>query len=139
TLASPNDGCVPWNAFGTGVNSDAAIDYVTDWSWALEKHKQNVAAVSMTGEPFSNWAGPVSVAFGAEHRIESGGGFESEANAPNQSWVGNQAPTHGRYDVSEGFLETVVPLASGNPFAESLDFNGAVRSTDYSTSGEVVT
>jgi outer membrane receptor protein involved in Fe transport len=32
-----------------------------------------------------------------------------------------------------------VPLARGAPIAESLDFNGAVRWTDYSTSGEVTT
>jgi outer membrane receptor protein involved in Fe transport len=41
--------------------------------------------------------------------------------------------------VTEGFVETVVPLAHDAPFAQSLDFNGAARWTDYSTSGDVVT
>jgi iron complex outermembrane receptor protein len=36
-------------------------------------------------------------------------------------------------------VETVVPLATNEPWARLLEFNGAVRATDYSTSGFVVT
>src|SRR5690606_20447179 len=54
-------------------------------------------------------------------------------------FAGNYHASHGKYDVTEAFLETVVPLATQQPFAESLELNGAVRWTDYSTSGEVTT
>ncbi|HWK48547.1 MAG TPA: TonB-dependent receptor, partial [Steroidobacter sp.] len=37
------------------------------------------------------------------------------------------------------FFETVVPLLKDAPLARSLEFNGAVRYTNYSTSGDVVT
>jgi outer membrane receptor protein involved in Fe transport len=47
--------------------------------------------------------------------------------------VGNFPPTFGSYHVKEAYLETVVPLGLG------LEFNGAVRGTDYSTSGYVTT
>ena len=47
--------------------------------------------------------------------------------------VGNFLPTNGKYDVKEAYLETVVPLGFG------LEFNGAVRATDSSTSGYVTT
>ena len=41
--------------------------------------------------------------------------------------------------MAEGFLETVVPLAKDEEWARSFDLNGAIRLTDYSTSGFVVT
>lgn len=53
--------------------------------------------------------------------------------------MANYHGTDGEYDVTEGFVETVVPLLSGQPFADFLDVNAAVRWTDYSTSGEVTT
>ncbi len=139
TLSNPNDGCIPWNVFGEGVNSEAAIDYITDWSWALETNEQQVAAVSFSGAPFSTWAGDASLAAGVEHRRESGGGQESALNAANEFWVGTQAPTIGSYDVTEGFLETVIPLADGESWADAMDVNAAIRVTDYSTSGVVNT
>ncbi len=139
TLTNPGNGCVPWNVFGIGVNTKAAADYIAGWSYALERNQQEVMAASATGEPFSLWAGPVSIAFGAEHRKESVGGIESARNAANDSSLGNSRPTQGSYSVTEGFLETVVPLAADEAWARSLEFNGAVRATDYSTSGYVTT
>jgi outer membrane receptor protein involved in Fe transport len=51
----------------------------------------------------------------------------------------NDQPLNGKVDVTEGYLEAVVPLLNEKAFARSLDINGAVRLTDYSTSGEVTT
>lgn len=131
--------CVPYNPMGIGVNSAAAIDYVTETGWANILLDQEVIAVAARGEPFSTWADPVSVAFGIEHRSESVGGRASAIDEANGFFAGNYHASRGKYDVTEGFLETVVPLAKDMPFAQSLDFNGAVRYTDYSTSGNVVT
>ena len=50
---------------------------------------------------------------------------------------GNQQPVSGWFNLWEVFGETLVPLAKDVPFAKSLDFNGAIRYTDYSTSGGV--
>ncbi|MGE4063399.1 MAG: TonB-dependent receptor [Rhodospirillaceae bacterium] len=139
TLTNPGNGCVPWNPFGLGVNSSAAADYVAGWSYAYEAYRQQVMAGSVTGEPFDLWAGPVSLAFGAEHRIEKVGGIHGPHNAINDSFVGNSPPTQGKYSVTEGFVEVVVPLAAGESWAQALDFNGAIRATSYSTSGYVTT
>ncbi len=139
TLTNPSNGCVPWNVFGTGVNSAAAADYIAGWSYAYESYEQEVMAASASGEPFDLWAGPVSLAFGVEHRKESVGGIESARNAANDSFVGNSRPTVGSYKVTEGFVETVVPLASNESWAKVLELNGAVRATSYSTSGYVTT
>lgn len=139
TLTNPNNGCVPFDFFGTGVNSQAAINYLSFWSYEHETYGEEEMSASIQGEPFSIWAGPVSIATGVEHRMEDGGGTQSALNAANDSFVGDQAPIIGEYNVTEGFLETVVPLAKNYSWADSLDFNGAMRFTSYSTSGFVAT
>ncbi len=139
TLTDPGNGCVAWNAFGIGVNSQAAVDYVSRSGYSLIKLTQDVIAGSMSGEPFSTWAGPVSVAFGAEHRIEKGNSIATDFDQNRAFFAGNFTETTGKYDVTEGFVETVIPLAQDTAWAEELDFNAAVRLTDYSTSGFVTT
>ncbi len=125
--------CVPFNRMGTGVNSEAALNYLIDDPYRNQRFAQDVGAFSVSGEPFDLWAGPVSLAFGAEHRIEKVSGDVDPAY--RAGWfVGNFLPSFGKYNVTEGFLETVVPLIE-----QQLDLNAAVRFTDYSTSGFVTT
>ena len=45
----------------------------------------------------------------------------------------------GRYDVSEVFAEVNVPLLAERPFADKLSVDGAVRYSDYSTTGGATT
>ena len=59
TLTNPTDGCVPYNVFGTGVNSAAQIAYVTGNPNQHSVFKQNVISLNIAGEPFSIWAGGV--------------------------------------------------------------------------------
>lgn len=141
TLTNPNDGCVPWNPMGIGVNSQAAVDFISRPNYSLIRLTQDVFAASASGEPFDSptGAGPISVAFGAEHRIEKGNSIASELDKARAFFAGNFTATTGKYDVTEGFFETVVPLATNTSWADSLDFNAAVRLTDYSSSGFVTT
>lgn len=139
SLSSPGNGCVPINLFGEGAPSAAAIDYVTGSQHLVANIEQQAAAASLSGEPFSTWAGPVSVATGFEYRKDS---VDQRVDAMAQVSafsIGNPKAMDGSYNVKEAFVETVVPLAKDAAFAKSLDFNGAVRVTDYSTSGTVWT
>lgn len=136
TVANPTDGCVPYNVMGIGVNQPSVIAYVTGTNSRHDVMKQEVVAANLSGAPFSTWAGPVSLAVGVEHRRESVGGF---ASARDPVTNGGYRPTIGAYEVTEGYAETVVPLAKDLAWAKSLEFNGAVRLTDYSTSGKVTT
>src|SRR5690606_5753006 len=108
-------------------------------SHRVETLEQSVAAASLSGEPFSLWAGPVSMAMGIEHRIEKVSGWASERDEATEYFAGNYKASHGKFHVTEGFLETVVPLARDAAFAQEFDLNAAVRATDYSTSGYVTT
>lgn len=137
--------CVPLNRIGTNGASQAAIDYVLyngQQPLRTQQLKQEVAALNFsTNSLFDTWAGSVSLAFGAEYRRESVTGQVDDLFRPRVAngvttgtWIyGNYLPTEGAYNVKEGYVETIVPLAKG------LDFNGAVRATNYSTSGTVTT
>ncbi|MGE4063746.1 MAG: TonB-dependent receptor plug domain-containing protein [Rhodospirillaceae bacterium] len=138
TTTNDDPQCVPFNIFGEGVVTEAAKQYVLGRPHRNQKFTQHVAAVSFSGEPFSLWAGPVSLAFGAEHRKEAVAGAVPQEYVTGW-FVGNYRASFGSYTVTEGFVETVVPLANGESWAESLDLNAAVRATDYSTSGFVTT
>ena len=52
--------CVPFNPFGEGRNSAAAIDYIQNISWTDQDIRQDAASVSMTGAPFALPAGDVA-------------------------------------------------------------------------------
>ena len=138
-LTDPNNNCVPWNFFGIGVNTEAAKNYIMTNSVTNVYFTQSVMAANAAGEPFSSWAGPVSLAFGIEHRTEGGGGKADAPSAANLFFLGTQAPILGSYNVTEGFVETVIPLAKDTVWARTLDLNAAVRATSYSTAGYVTT
>lgn len=147
TLTNPNDGCVPYNIFGTGVQAAGTASALENWFMKpfgfypglYIAMKQELAAVSGHGEPFSSWAGPVSVAYGAEWRRESLVQQGDPLARTNAWYVVNAPRVEGSYSVTEGFLETAVPLLRSVAFADAVDLNAAVRATDYSTSGWVTT
>ena len=141
TLTNPTNGCVPYNIFGTGMVSDAARNYVLGTTFGRTRLTENVFAANLRGDPFSTWAGPVSIATGIEHRREAVSGSNDPLTTATVRpyFAGNFFASFGAYDVTEGYFEAVVPLAKNLAFAKSLDLNGAVRATDYSTSGYVTT
>jgi len=139
TLTNPNDGCVPYNVFGKGVNSQAAIDYVMGSSNLSQTLKQNVFEGTLTGEPFSLPAGPVSVALSAQHRTEKVDGVNDPGSRTSTYLSGNYRVTTGKYNVTEGAVETVIPIGHGEVWADSWDLQLASRATNYSTAGFAVT
>ena len=143
TLTDPTSTCLPYNPMGIGVNSPLAVDYVEgegERNFRSQKYTQDVYAISTSGEPLSLWAGPVSLALGIEHRkIAVPKGINGERDRAFGWWDGNYQVTSGSVSVTEGFVETVVPLATDQDWARSLELNAAVRATEYSTSGFVTT
>jgi iron complex outermembrane recepter protein len=130
--------CVPWNYLGIGVNGIEAVDYLFGDPHVNQRPLQKVAAASITGAPFSTWAGPVSVALSAEWREETGRNVPSAESAGNNFRAGNYQPFYGKYSVKEAAVETVVPLL-GEGSDMVWDLNVAARATDYSVSGYVTT
>ena len=139
TLTNPTNGCVPYNVFGLGVVSKSAFDYALDGPRLSQTIAQNVYGGSVTGEPFSTWAGPVSVAVSGEYRRDTIKGFNDPVSAV-LGWFSTQMTGfNASQTVKEGAVETLVPLARDMDWIKSLDLSAAVRLTDYSVAGFVTT
>jgi outer membrane receptor protein involved in Fe transport len=144
TLADPDNGCIPVNVFGDG--SLKLNDYVFGTAKFDLTTTEDVAAANLNGEPFSTWAGPVSLGGGIEFRRDAAVGKSdplSQQLKPNGSvggWLlGNQLPFAGSTKVWEIYGETLVPLAQDRPFARELNISAAGRRTHYDLSGTVYT
>ena len=155
-------GCVPLNMFGTGNTTAAALGYMKTISWFRDVNRMDLGNVNVSGDIFNTWAGPVSIAIGAEIRKQS---FDQTSNSdpavpvdftgirgiPTTTVNGVTRPTvfkyistnvaaaSGDYTVKEIYGELDVPLLKDSPVGQSLDLNAAGRHTHYSTSGSVNT
>ncbi len=138
-LAKANPGCVPFNIFGQGAPSQAAIKYVMDFGTNHVVLQENNVAANITGDLFTLPAGPVSVAGGVEYRSEQVATDTSAASAAGLLDTASYKPFSGAYHNEEVYAEAVVPILKNMTLAHSLDFNAAVRETNYSTSGAVTT
>jgi outer membrane receptor protein involved in Fe transport len=139
TLTDPTNGCQPMNVFGVGSPSPQSIAYTTATQWLDAYYTQRAVDFSAQGPLFNTWAGEVSAAFGAGYRKEELSSAVDALSASNAFLIGNPKANSGSFDVKEAFAEVVVPLLSGRAWSESLEFNGAVRHTDYNLSGKVTT
>ena len=139
TLTTPGNGCVPINLFGAGAPNLAAKAFAYGVGITRLRGRQFSAAFDISGEPFSTWAGPVSIAAGAEYRWNDANQTVDAIQLAKRFAYSNQQPLSGSIAVKEGYLETVVPLAKDTTLAKTLEINGAVRVTNYSTSGTVTT
>jgi outer membrane receptor protein involved in Fe transport len=140
SAAATAAGCVPINILGTPNVSSAAASYILGTATGSGKTVLNDVAANLQGEPFSTWAGPVSVGVGAEYRKESIR-LATDALSQSSTWLtgtGASLPTVSQ-NVKEAYIETIVPLLRDAPLAKKVEFNGAARVTDYSTSGSVTT
>jgi iron complex outermembrane recepter protein len=151
--------CVPLNPFGEGAPSQAALNYIHGASqpWNTNLMKQQSAGANINGQPFSSWAGPVSLGAGVEWRKLDGDVDSDSVSNTVPAYTGvrglpaqyvgrvggwstsNVLPTSGSYNVKEAYVETLVPLAKDLFLARAFDLNAAFRTTDYSQSGTVET
>ena len=139
TLTNPNDGCVPFNMFGVGAPSEAALAYTTGVGTLNSKYVQQVASANIRGDLFNLPAGPIAAALGAEYRKETAVQVVDAISAASGFEFANQQPLDGRFNVKEIFGELVVPILKDSSFGNAMDLQLAGRYTDYSTSGSVVT
>jgi outer membrane receptor protein involved in Fe transport len=137
--AGADSACVPVNLFGEGSPSAAAQAYFLGNSRLHQKIEQSVFAANLSGDLFELNGKPVSLAVGAEYRKDTINADVDADSAVNNWAFGNPKALSGSQDVKEAYAEVLVPLLADLPFAKAVDFNGAVRFTDYSGSGTVTT
>jgi outer membrane receptor protein involved in Fe transport len=129
-LTNPTTTCAPINLFGEGAPSAAARAYVLGTGQLRERTQLDTGGFSVHGEPFSLWAGPVSLAAGVEARREEVDQKVGALDLANAFAFNNFAPISGKNTTKEAFGEVLVPLVRDRPGLELLQFNGAARITD---------
>ncbi|RST31163.1 TonB-dependent receptor [Sphingomonas ginkgonis] len=132
--------CVPFNIFGgVGSITQQMLDFVAFTQRDRSRQSLWGASANLTGGLFELPGGPLSLAVGAEYR-KYRGRFDPDATVA--AGLGSDIPalpTRGSYDVKEAYAELSAPLLKGVPFADLLELGGAVRFSDYSTSGSTTT
>jgi outer membrane receptor protein involved in Fe transport len=162
SVAAQMAGCIPIDIFGAAPIDPTAWRYIApaNGPHTQTAERQEAASLVINGSPFKNWAGDVSLAFGAEYREEAyrtisdpyGNGVAAadpnNAQYPadplldsangNNWFAGNFHNGQGTYHVEEAYFEAVLPLTDGPKWGKA-DFNFAGRGTVYSTAGFVDT
>jgi iron complex outermembrane receptor protein len=132
--------CVPFNLFGgQGSVTPAMLGFVGFDEKDRSSQTMNDFTVNLSGDLFDLPAGAVGLAVGYEHRYQRGS-FDPDpiivaglgADIPAQ-------PASGSYKSDEVYAEVRVPLLKGTPFFNLVEVDGAVRHSNYSTSGSNTT
>ncbi|MDY0965269.1 TonB-dependent receptor plug domain-containing protein [Massilia sp. CFBP9026] len=153
-------GCVPLNIIGDNPIDPAAWAYIAPANGPRQRttQSQDVGSFNINGELFEGWAGPISLATGAEYRREKyrvrgdayGNGVmpSSPNNAMypadpllnttvgNNWYAGNFHAGEGSYNVREAYVELNIPVFKSETWGEA-NLNLADRETKYSTAGSV--
>jgi outer membrane receptor protein involved in Fe transport len=159
TLLEANDGgasqCAGgYNPFGLGPVSASCIAYISRTTKNSTQYRQNQAEVNFQGGLFDLPAGEVRAAVGADYRRDnfqfvpdsvlstadiSNLGTSLQNKAPGVVGFNAQNPLNGGTDVYELYGEFLIPLLKDLPFVHSLNLDGGVRYSDYSTIGGITT
>jgi len=162
TVASQYAGCLPLNLFNgyPQQTQSAAYAWATGTSQYRAKFKHDSITASLSGSLFELPAGPVDIVVGAEYRHQSlsltsnadpalldttaerNTYFAGLRGVPSTElfyWLTNVGVANGSLNVKEAFGEIAIPILKDTPGFQELSLNGAIRVTDYSTSGTVTT
>ena len=147
--------CVPLNIFGTAAPSQAALAYITQATSFEVENTLNEFEGTVSGSPFSTWAGPVDVALTGQWRrqtyaVSTDALPTDHANCAGITYNCTAAtflypnPTVApRSKVSQSVKEAAsefdVPLLKNAVLAKEMHLNLASRYTDYDTSGSAWT
>ncbi|MFM1886841.1 MAG: Colicin receptor precursor [Pseudomonadota bacterium] len=134
-LAAAAAGCVPFNPFGEGRATKAALDYVYRTLTEAIDIDQHVVAANVRGRLADLWAGPLSVAAGLEYRRDSTALVHDTLSNSFAYFQNFGADYTADQDVWEGYFEGELPLLKDMPLAQNAVLNAAVRRTQYETSG----
>ncbi len=139
-VANCTGACVPFNIFGgAGSVTPAMVAYIAFDERARSSQSLEDYTANISGDLFDLPAGPVGIAAGYEHRVQYGS-FTPDplitaglgADIPAQ-------PARGHFNSDEVYAELRVPLIHDTPLIHSLEVGGAVRHSNYSTSGSNTT
>jgi iron complex outermembrane receptor protein len=147
--------CVPLNLFGATAPSQAALAYITQATSFKVENTLQEAEGTISGSPFSTWAGPVDLAVTGQWRRQTYAvasdavpsakadctGITYNCSAATLLYPDATLAARSRVaqTVAEAAGEFDVPLLKNAAFAKDLHLNVAGRFTHYDTSGSAWT
>ncbi|NGZ86181.1 TonB-dependent receptor domain-containing protein [Duganella aceris] len=158
SVAARAAGCQPINIFGNVPINMAGWNYIAPSNGPMQHtdSTQNVVSANINGELAQGWAGPISIAFGAEWRREDysvfgdpyGAGVAYESpytpaypadptlSVTGDNWfAGNYHNGKGAFNVKEAYVELNIPFLKSDTLGEA-NLNIADREEKYSTAGK---
>jgi iron complex outermembrane receptor protein len=150
--ASAYAGCRPLNLFGPSAADPAALAWIFQPFEYTSVTRMTDVAGTVSGQPVSTWAGPVTMALSGEWRSTSQY-LNSNAQptditdcatlgtaycySPTKRWGSGSLASRPRKAqiVSEAAYEFDAPLITDMRFARDVHLNGAVRYAHYNTNG----
>lgn len=146
TLLNASDGgaslCTGgYNPFGDSNArnlSAACATYITKDAFSREKVSQTQVQAQINGKLFDLGAGPAQIAVVADYRRNSYSYVpDSDLAAQNLESIIASSGASGAISLKEVAAQLDIPLLADEPFFQELGIGGAVRLSDYSTSGTV--
>ena len=130
TMTDP--ACAPADIFGSGNMSAAAKEYFLGTIHKPLKTYQRELALHLTGQPLSLWAGPVSVAAGADYRKERARQFN---DGENRGFAFAGFPAFSGDGSQRSLCGSRRSLLHDRAFARSMEADLAARWVNYSQAG----
>lgn len=128
-------GCAPFNPFGEGRASAAALNYVYRTLEENIQIDQHVWAANVQGSLAELWAGELATAAGIEFRRDSTALVHDKLSNSFAYFQNFGADYNADQDVVEAYVEAELPLLQDMPFVDALNLNAAFRRTEYDISG----
>lgn len=129
----PNVPCA--NFWGAGSLTPEMLDYFLFNMRDRGGNEQFSLTTNITGDLWQLPAGMMSFAAGLEHRNEKGWNDPDPLKISGEANTAQQDPIDGRYTADEIYLETLLPILSGLPFAKSVELTAALRYSYFDTFG----
>ncbi len=137
--------CVPFNIFGgatvggAGSITPAMLNFVTFDERDKSSQRLWDFTANLTGDLFDLPAGAVGIAVGYEHRDQHASYTPDPIIVAGLGADVPTSPASGGFNVDELYGELRVPILKDTPFFQKLEFDGAVRHSNYSSFGSNTT
>ncbi len=130
-------GCVPLDLFhGSGSITPDQVAYLGYTGVSSGFNELMSAQLNTSGDLFRLFSRrAVSLAAGYEFRQVAGASQPDTLTARFDTTNPGGYPTDGRYHVSEGYAELLVPIMNAQPLVEDLEASLAARVFDYNNFG----